>query len=257
MWNRIKQRYDHRRELYPERSVRSLQSRWEIIKLEVGKFASFYTDAIRENPSGMSDANKTTHAAANFADILKHKFAFMHCWEIMKGEPKWQEPKQRGVAGSAEGDGFGDEMNPDSNTVDGDNPDIAGSAEKRPMGRDSAKAAKKKANCSTGSTSSSEYASRMQDLSLQKISILQEDVVRRGERFQKLASIDEKRHKEMRSHNQSVLYIQKEKVRIMREKHDMAKEKEEKHEDERILGIDLDACTPAQRVLPSSSRGNF
>jgi len=34
----------------------------------------------------------------------------------------------------------------------------------------------------------------------------------------------------------------------MREKHDMDKAEKEKKEDERILGIDLDACTSAQRV---------
>lgn len=34
----------------------------------------------------------------------------------------------------------------------------------------------------------------------------------------------------------------------MREKHEREREKEEKQEDERILGIDLAACTEAQRM---------
>ncbi|CAN6274205.1 unnamed protein product, partial [Urochloa humidicola] len=67
VWERITQRYNLRRgSYYPERSLRSLQSRWDIIKAEARKFASFYADVIRENPSGMSDAYKTTRAAANF-----------------------------------------------------------------------------------------------------------------------------------------------------------------------------------------------
>ncbi|GJN32130.1 hypothetical protein PR202_gb20608 [Eleusine coracana subsp. coracana] len=58
MWDRILQRYNMRRRSYPERSVRSLQSRWDNIKAEAGKFSSFYAEVTRENPSGMSDADK-------------------------------------------------------------------------------------------------------------------------------------------------------------------------------------------------------
>ncbi|XP_004967097.2 uncharacterized protein LOC101766508 [Setaria italica] len=250
MWDRIVQQYNLRRGSYPERSLRSLQSHWDIIKAEVGKFSSFYADAIRENPSRMSDADKTTHATANFAGILKHNFAYMHCWEIMKDEPKWQDPKPRGFGKSTGGDGFGEDSShePDTSDLGDDNSSPTGSARRRPMGRDSAKAAKKKANSSAGSTSSSKYASRMQDLSLQKISILQEESMRKTDRFQQLACIDEKRFEEMRSHNQSLLDIEQEKIRIMCEKHDMDKQEKEKQEDERILGIDLNACTPAQRM---------
>jgi len=63
LWERILHRYNLKRGSNPERSVRSLQSRWDVIKTEVGKFASFFADAVRENPSGMSDSDKTTHAA--------------------------------------------------------------------------------------------------------------------------------------------------------------------------------------------------
>jgi hypothetical protein len=60
--------------------------------------------------------------------------------------------------------------------------------------------------------------------------------------------MDEKRFEKMRSHNQSLLVIEREKIWIMHEKHDMDKEEKEKQEDQRIIGIDLDACTPAQRL---------
>jgi len=81
MWLRILQRYNLRRGAYPERSVKSLQNRWDTIKAEVGKFSSFHADVIRENPSGLSDADKTTRAASNFAGVMEHNFAFLHCWE--------------------------------------------------------------------------------------------------------------------------------------------------------------------------------
>ncbi|CAN6202377.1 unnamed protein product [Urochloa humidicola] len=225
MWGRILHRYNLRRGSYPERTWRSLSSRWDIIKADVSKFSSFHADAVRENRSGMSDADKTTLAAANFADVMERNFGYMHCWNIMKDEPKWQDPKPRPSAGGA-----GNE----EDTINlGD--DISGptrSDGKRPMGRDSAKAAKKKANSSASSTSSSEYASRMHDLSLQRNSIMQEEALRKNDRFQLMASIDEKR-----------LACEEEKIRMMREKHDM--EMQEKYE--RILVVDLDGCTPAQR----------
>jgi hypothetical protein len=41
-----------------ERTKRSLQSRWDIIKAEMGKFCSFCADCVRENRRGMSDAEK-------------------------------------------------------------------------------------------------------------------------------------------------------------------------------------------------------
>jgi hypothetical protein len=58
MWERIMHRYNTRRAFNPERTVRSLQSRWDTIKAEVTLFASYYADSIRENPSEMSDADK-------------------------------------------------------------------------------------------------------------------------------------------------------------------------------------------------------
>ena len=70
MWSRILQRYNLRRGSYPERSVRSLQSRWDIIKAEVGKFASFYADVVRENPSGMSDADKVCNLLTHFSNSM-------------------------------------------------------------------------------------------------------------------------------------------------------------------------------------------
>jgi hypothetical protein len=76
------------------------------------------------------------------------------------------------------------------------------------MGRDSAKAAKKKAKSDAGSSSSAEYAARMQDLSLQRNTIMQEESVRRSERFQQLASIDERRFEEMRRNNEALIQIE-------------------------------------------------
>ncbi|TVU30998.1 hypothetical protein EJB05_22660, partial [Eragrostis curvula] len=277
MWLRILEQYNLRRGASPVRSSMSLQSRWDTIKAEAAKFASYYADVLRENRSGMSDAHKvcdlltripsivllpllangtfelTTQAAATFAAILKHQFSYLHCWELMKDEPRWQDAKSRANSKSAAGEGFGDD---NINLGDG-NCSPTRVAETRPMGRDQAKAAKKAANSSVGgggggggSASSSEYASRMEDLSLQKISIMQTESDRKVERFQQLDRIDEKRYEEMRSHNAALLAIEQEKLQFKRQQYDKEQEDKEKQEDERILAIDLDdpTLTPAQRL---------
>ncbi|KAJ1258803.1 hypothetical protein BS78_10G102700 [Paspalum vaginatum] len=109
------------------------------------------------------------------------------------------------------------------------------------MGRDRAKANGKRAKSVSGDTTSSDCGARLQDLSLEKISFMQEESTRKGERFQQLATIDEQRYQHMRSHHQSVLDIEQEKMKIMRERHEM----DTKKEDERIMSIDLDNCAPS------------
>ncbi|CAN6270842.1 unnamed protein product, partial [Urochloa humidicola] len=179
LWERIHERYNlEKGESNPERSLRSLQSRWEVIRAEASKFAGYYADVIRENPSGMSDADKTTAAASDYAAVVGHSFPYLHCWNLMKDEPKWREPKGR-AGKSCGGDGLADapiNLGDDDSVPNNE-------AGYRPMGRDQAKAAKKKANSCASSTSSSEYAAKMQDLSLQKMSMIQEESDRKSLRF--------------------------------------------------------------------------
>ena len=60
-WARITTRYNKKRGPYPTRSFRSLQSRWDIIKAESFKFSGYMENVIRDNPSGMSDADKVKY----------------------------------------------------------------------------------------------------------------------------------------------------------------------------------------------------
>ncbi|CAN6338366.1 unnamed protein product [Urochloa humidicola] len=87
-WRRVVERYNSKRDKYPERSQKSIMSRWKHIKAEVSKFSGYMAEMIRSNPSGMSDADKSVAAAADFAAIEKHNFTLMHCWRILKDEPK-------------------------------------------------------------------------------------------------------------------------------------------------------------------------
>jgi hypothetical protein len=55
---RIMNQYNQNRENYPEWTMRSAQSRWDVIKLQVGKFCGYYAEVLRGNYSGMTDADK-------------------------------------------------------------------------------------------------------------------------------------------------------------------------------------------------------
>jgi len=111
---------------------------------------------------------QTTMAAATYAGVENTNFPYMHCWEFLKDEPKWQDlrpSKGKPVAQEA----TADNLTPGVIPIDVEREDSArGPAAKRPIGRDAAKSKGKK-SCST--SSSSEYASRMEDLSLQRMSM--------------------------------------------------------------------------------------
>ncbi|XP_025824737.1 uncharacterized protein LOC112900176 [Panicum hallii] len=69
-WFRITQAYNAARGIQPQRSQKSLMNHWDYIKEYCMKFADFYTEILRINPSGMSDADKTTEALARYAAAM-------------------------------------------------------------------------------------------------------------------------------------------------------------------------------------------
>jgi len=105
------------------------------------------------------------------------------------------------------------------------------------MGRDAAKREAKK-SASSSPLDSSQYVSKLQDLSIQKISIWQEENAKKGSRCEQMAAIESQRYDEVRQRNQHMAAIEEEKLRIMYNKADIL----QTHEEERILGIDLDKC---------------
>ena len=110
------------------------------------------------------------------------------------------------------------------------------------MGRDAAKREAKK-SASSSPSDSSQYVSKLQDLSIQKISIWQKENAKKGSRYEQMAAIESQRYDEVRQHNQHMAAIEEEKLRIMRNKADIL----QTHEEERVLGIDLDKCAPRLR----------
>jgi hypothetical protein len=163
-----------------------------------------------------------------YASACGYSFAYMHCWSIMKGHPKWMELRPTWPTGDSLDEVLGDEVPQDTNTVDqsAESSPPAGSSGKRPMGRDAAKAARKKA-ASTSSGSYSEFAADMKSLNIEKIGIMEKTL-----------------NCKLEMHEQS-MQIEHERLELEKRKIANEEERERRKEEERILSIDLDKCTPA------------
>ena len=116
-------------------------SRWDHIKAEVSKFSGYMAEMIRSNPSGMSDADKLVAAAADFASVKKHNFTLMHCWQILKDEPKWMElkTKMETLRNSGSRENVPPSVQRDIFDLHLEKPSSTSPSRKRPMGRDTSK----------------------------------------------------------------------------------------------------------------------
>ncbi|XP_025822394.1 glutathione S-transferase T3-like [Panicum hallii] len=261
-WLRIMKGYNSSRGVYPERSQKSLTTRWDYIKECCTKFSEFYSCVLRLNPSGMSDADKTTEAMARYAAALQKPFTQMHSWKLLKDEPKWEacigahskvhvldDDSSDAAAGGANGVGGAAESDPPSS-----------SGSKRPAGRDTTKAASKKA---ATSSSSSEYISQMNDMWGNKLSIIKEGQSEMATHHATMCVLQEKKITTDRELQEKKMAAEREleERRLAQEERRLAHEdrrlemeqsraaKEERAEEERILSIDLDRCSPALRLF--------
>ena len=69
-WNRITEAYNSRRGSMPERSTKSLMSRWDSIKTQCSTFAGYMMAVLRQNPSGMTDADKVRKCSEEANSLL-------------------------------------------------------------------------------------------------------------------------------------------------------------------------------------------
>ncbi|CAL4906077.1 unnamed protein product [Urochloa decumbens] len=185
-WIRVVNRYNSNCGRYPKRTQKFIMNRWDHIKAEVSKFSGYMAEMTRSNPSGMSDADKSVVAAADFASVEKHNFTLMHCWKILKDEPKWMELKKK--MDTAQTSGSRENAPPNGHHIldlDAGNSAPSSSSGKRPMGRDAAKAAKKKV-----AAGSSEYVSKIHDLSVQKIELFKETEGERKSRLDEIVTLE-------------------------------------------------------------------
>ncbi|KAG2559642.1 hypothetical protein PVAP13_8KG021000 [Panicum virgatum] len=227
--SRITNGYNSNRGPHVERSLKSLSSRFDHIKEQCAKFSDYYTQILHVNPSGMSDADKTTEALARFASTQK-PFMLMHCWKILKDEPKWQDlvvvMSQSGKNNEQEDDCYVTSPSNQGDTeAEPSTPSSGGT--KRPPGP------------------STEYVSKMHDLWSDRFSFMKEQQVEKSKQMAELANLEkEKLDRQM----------ELEERRLALEARRLAKEERVDEsrllaEEEHILNIDLDTCKPSLRVF--------
>ncbi|KAF8698784.1 hypothetical protein HU200_035042 [Digitaria exilis] len=244
-WLRVRDRYNAKCGSYPQMTQKSVMNRWDHIKAEVSKFSGYMADMIRSNPSGMSYADKSVAAAANFAGVEKHNFTLMHCWHILKDEPKWWELKRKmdALQNSASRKSVPSSLSRDISDLDPNKSSSSSPSKKCPMGRHAAKEAKKKA-----ALVSSECMSKMHDVSVQRIELFKETEGERKARLDEMVALEKAKADEAREHCKMMLEIERERLALGKQRLRMDDEKKEKEEDERILAINLDQCQPMQRM---------
>ncbi|KAJ1289788.1 hypothetical protein BS78_02G191300 [Paspalum vaginatum] len=180
------------------------------------------TQQIRSNASGLSDADKSVAAATNFVTFEKHNVSLMYCWHILKDEPKWMELK-RSMDKPKKSSQEATPHNSNSNTVDLDlnESPVDISSGKRPMGRDTAKAARKKA------TTSYEFASKMHELSVQKMSLFKESEDERKARLDEIVTLEKVEVEEAREHCRTMVELEKERLALDKQHLQMEAENQE------------------------------
>jgi hypothetical protein len=171
----------------------------------------------------------------------------MHCWKILKDEPKWQDlvvMSQSGKNNEQEDDCYVTAPSNQGDTeAEPSTPSSGGT--KRPPGRDSSKAKKQKSASSSASAASTEYVSKMHDLWSNRFSFMKEQQVEKSKQMAELANLEkEKLDRQM----------ELEERRLALEARRLAKEERVDEsrllaEEEHILNIDLDTCKPSLRVF--------
>jgi hypothetical protein len=105
----------------------------------------------------------------------------MHCWDIMKDEPKWMDTKHNKGPLPVQAYDGGDPVRQGSNSVpDANSPSQASDAGKRPLGRDASKPARKKAATCSSSSLHSDFASNMKQSLGQGAHLKQEQSLGQG-----------------------------------------------------------------------------
>jgi hypothetical protein len=184
--------------------------------------------------------------AAYFADIEKWNFSLVHCWNILKDEPKWIELKRR-LDDKTQSSSARDAATQDSNSsmmpTDLEVSPPSSSTRKSPMGRDAAKAERKKEK-----SASHDYAAKMHELSIEKISLFKESEAERKVRLDEMVNIEKVKVEEVREHLKIMIDLKKEMLELDKKRLQIEAEKKEKEEDEHILAIKLDQCQPYEHV---------
>ncbi|TVU45988.1 hypothetical protein EJB05_05498 [Eragrostis curvula] len=100
-WARIHEYFHQHKTFESNRTESSLMNRWSGLQHDVNVFCGCVTRIECRNRSGESYDDKIASACSLFKaeDKKNRKFAFMHCWKILKDKPKWIE-RRKEIAGA-------------------------------------------------------------------------------------------------------------------------------------------------------------
>ncbi|OEL29940.1 hypothetical protein BAE44_0009041, partial [Dichanthelium oligosanthes] len=203
--------------------LRSLSSRWDFIKeqapsLPITSGKSSWSIGVTKHRA----MRFVAAAIARYNALEKRNFVVAHCWAMLKDEAKWLDLQDnRSEAGQNVDDDLALGLDDEGEGVHegADSRDEGSWARKRPLGRDTAKTARKRA-ASTSESHGSEYVSKMSDMCLQRTELWKTSDENANKRLDKLVNIEARR------------------LRM-----------EEARGDEHILSMDLLTLTPMHRTL--------
>ncbi|OEL33429.1 hypothetical protein BAE44_0005552 [Dichanthelium oligosanthes] len=123
------------------RTLRSLEGRWSDIKEQASKFESHYNSVLNERCSGFNDMDKISAATVLYNNIESQPMTTLHCWEMLRKEPKWVDLQLK--PGQGEGGGVsGAPIDLTESTEAEDGSESENRPWKRPIGSKATKSAK-------------------------------------------------------------------------------------------------------------------
>ncbi|OEL37557.1 hypothetical protein BAE44_0001424 [Dichanthelium oligosanthes] len=210
-------------DIYPNRTLRSLEGRWSDIKEQVAKFEAYLLKVHRENRSGKVDTDKTADTVELYNRIELKPFTVLHCWKVLHNQPKWTDLQDKATHANT----FVDLDVEDGDSVSHAQDSTSHAGTKRPLGRDASKAAKNASSSQSVGQSSDDFASLMSTLHVDRMGMIKENNSATQAKFDKLIALDKKK-----------LALKDELVNMKRIE-----------QDDRILGMDLNTLNPMQYVM--------
>ncbi|KAL6851494.1 hypothetical protein ACP4OV_020427 [Aristida adscensionis] len=243
-WARIYEYFHANKSFESDRSQSSLMNRWSAIQHDVNIFCGCVTRIEDRNQSGATISDKLAHTCTLFKeeDKKNRKFAFMHCWRILKDSPKWME-RRKLFRSSKTASNKKQKTKPTSSpssaapglstgAASGDD-GVAQDASKRPDGK---KTEKKRLRQRATIEALDYLVAKMKEVDAEK-------ELKKQERCDKAFALQEEKIKLEQETRNKAFALEEEKMKLEREKFDFQREQEE----ERILSLDLSNMTYRQK----------
>ncbi|GKC66162.1 glutathione S-transferase T3-like protein [Tanacetum coccineum] len=156
-WCEVLEYIESKTKQYGRRTYDAVLGKWKTVRPSVIRFSGIYSNVMRmAHESGPGDEDYVQRAMIHYEIDTGLPFKLLHCWEILKDRPKWQEiaipkfstgserSKRHKSSSSSSFNQESGEASINLNTNVGDNDEDEVQEVRRPEGRDKARAAGKK-----------------------------------------------------------------------------------------------------------------